>query len=296
MPQQLSNCPVCDAVNLKEYMQVKDHSVSGKYFRLDQCSDCGFVFTNPRPGPEEIAPFYKSEAYISHTNSSRGVVNKLYQWARAHAIKGKLNCIESYKPQPRVLLDYGCGTGEFLAAAKKAGFVCAGIEPEPEARQRARDNHALNVEGPEKLADLPQGQFGVITLWHVLEHVHDLQQTVAQLKRCLSSQGALIVAVPNRKALDAGYYGQYWAAYDVPRHLYHFSPDDLQLLMRKAGFTCLEVKPLFFDPFYIGLLSTKYKGLMNPLSALLVGLRTTIAGRKDIRKNSSLLYIFKHST
>lgn len=294
MPQQLNNCPVCQSASLKSFLMVRDYSVSGQEFKLDQCSECGFVFTNPRPGPEEIGPYYKSEDYISHTNSSRGLMNKIYQFARARAIKNKLRLIEAHKPRPRTLLDYGCGTGEFLAAARNNGFTCAGIEPDVDARKLAIANHKLNVEAPDHLAKLPQGTFGVITLWHVLEHIHQLHETLQQLKRCLSSEGVLIIAVPNRTAYDALKYGQHWAAYDVPRHLYHFSIPDMQKLMKEAGFTCNEIKPMFFDPYYIGLLSTKYQGGMNPLRALTTGAATTWAGKKDISKNSSLIYVFRH--
>jgi SAM-dependent methyltransferase len=294
MPQQLNKCPVCQSASLKSFLMVKDYSVSGQEFKLDQCSECGFVFTNPRPGPEEIGPYYKSENYISHTNSSRGLMNKVYQLARARAINVKLKLIEAQNPRHRTLLDYGCGTGEFLAAARKVGFNCAGIEPDSEARERARSNHKLIVEAPDHLSKLPQGSFGVITLWHVLEHVHELDETIKQLKRCLSSEGVLIVAVPNRTAYDADKYGNYWAAYDVPRHLYHFSIPDMQRLMNEAGFTCHTIKPMFFDPYYIGLLSTKYQGNMNPLRAFTTGLATTLSGRKDISKNSSLIYVFRH--
>lgn len=274
---------------------VKDHSVSGQEFKLDQCGECGFVFTNPRPGPEEIKPYYKSEDYISHTNSSRGLMNKVYQFARARAIRGKLKLIEAQNPRPRTLLDYGCGTGEFLAAARRAGFTCAGIEPDNEAREMARNRHKLTVESPDHLSKQPQGTFGVITLWHVLEHVHELDQTIKLLKRCLSTEGSLIVAVPNRTAYDAGKFGNYWAAYDVPRHLYHFSIPDMQRLMDQAGFTCHDIKPMFFDPFYIGLLSTKYQGRMNPLRAFATGTATTMSGRNDVSKNSSLIYVFRHT-
>jgi len=259
-----------------------------------ECTACGLVFTNPRPEPSVIGKYYKSEEYISHTNSSAGLMNKAYQWARKRAISGKLKVLEALQPEPRTLLDYGCGTGEFLAAAKGAGWICAGLEPDEGARELARKNHALNVEEPQHLKSLPSGQFGAITLWHVLEHVHDLQETVKQLRRCLSSKGYLIIAVPNRKSYDAEKYGQHWAAYDVPRHLYHFSKEPMLKLMEKAGFTCRSIQPLFFDPFYIALLSGKYKnGSSNPVTAVLTGLQTTLKGRKDMEKNSSLLYIFK---
>ncbi len=294
MSELLNLCPACNASTFIPYLEVKDHSVSHETFQLVECTSCGLVFTNPRPEPEAIGKYYKSEEYISHTNSSSGLMNKAYQLARKRAIVGKMKVLESMNADPRMLLDYGCGTGEFLAAAKAKGWVCAGLEPDEGARSQARKNYSLNVEDPEHLKNLPSGQFGAITLWHVLEHVHDLQETVKQLRRCLSTKGVLIIAVPNRTSYDAEVYGPYWAAYDVPRHLYHFSKKPMLQLIEKAGFTCHSVQPLFFDPFYIALLSGKYKnGSSNPVTAAFTGLQTTLKGKKDIEKNSSLLYIFK---
>lgn len=294
MAELLNTCPVCEGTSFLPYLECEDFTVSHEIFRLAECASCGFVFTNPRPLPGDIGKYYQSEEYISHTNSNRGFMNKVYKWARKRAISGKLKLLSDEQPEPRTLLDYGCGTGEFLAAAKAKGWVCAGLEPDEGARKQAIANHGLNVEDPSQLERLPTGQFGAITLWHVLEHVHDLKFTVKQLKRCLSSKGVLIIAVPNRTAFDAKKYGSYWAAYDVPRHLYHFSKGPMIKLMEEAGLKCHRIQPLFFDPFYITLLSTKYKkGWSNPFAAVITGWQTTMKGRKDIEENSSLLYVFK---
>lgn len=290
----LDKCPVCGSSDLKHYLDVEDHSVSREKFRLQECADCQLVFTNPRPGPDEIGKYYASTDYISHTNSKAGLMNRAYQIARDRAIAGKIRLVASLGVHDTSLLDYGCGTGEFLSAAKKKGWRCAGIEPDEGARQKAVENHGLNVHSPEKLSEIASGQFNLITLWHVLEHIHRLKETVNQFKRIIRSDGALVVAVPNRTALDATRYGQYWAAYDVPRHLYHFSKKPVLKLMQDAGFSCETIKPLFFDPFYISLLSNKYKsGSSGPITAFISGIQTTLAGRKDIEKNSSLLYVFR---
>ncbi|MFN8154930.1 MAG: class I SAM-dependent methyltransferase [Bacteroidia bacterium] len=294
MPEILNQCPVCTGTVFTSFMECEDFTVSHEKFKLVECSACSFVFTNPRPLPAEIGRYYQSEEYISHTNSSAGIMNKVYQIARKRAIAGKLKIVESAAASPRTLLDYGCGTGEFLSAAKQAGWVCAGLEPDAGARQQAIQNHGLNVQDPSYLNSLPDGQFGAVTLWHVLEHVHNLQETVGHLHRILSSNGVLIIAVPNRTSWDAEKYGAYWAAYDVPRHLYHFSRKPMVQLMQAAGFSLETIKPLFLDPFYISLLSGKYKnGSMNPVSAFITGLQTTQKGKTDIEKNSSLMYIFR---
>lgn len=294
MPELLDHCPVCAGASFSPFLECEDFTVTHEKFKLVECSSCSFVFTNPRPALSEIGRYYQSEDYISHTNSSSGIMNKVYQIARKRAIAGKLRIVEECSSSPRTLLDYGCGTGEFLSAAKLAGWVCAGLEPDPGACQQAITNHGLNVEEPSHLTSLPDGQFGAITLWHVLEHVHNLQETVGHLHRVLSSSGVLIIAVPNRTSWDAEKYGPYWAAYDVPRHLYHFSKKPMVRLMESAGFKLESIKPLFLDPFYISLLSGKYKnGGMNPVTAFITGLQTTSKGKADIEKNSSLMYILR---
>lgn len=293
--QELHSCPICSGTTLQHAMQIKDHSVSHETFQVQRCSNCSFLFTNPRPGLSEIGPYYQSDEYISHTNSNKGLFNTMYQWARKRAIRSKLNLLNHVAEGPKTLLDYGCGTGEFLAAAVQSGWVGAGLEPDAGAREQARQNHQLNVEDPVELNRLPDGQFGAITLWHVLEHVHDLQQTVSQLKRCLAGNGVLIIAVPNAEADEAQHYSEYWAAYDVPRHLYHFTQDSMIRLMQQHGLACISVEGMFFDPFYIALLSERYRhGGFRPLQAVYRGTRTTWRARKQLNLNSSLLYIFKH--
>lgn len=294
MPELLTECPVCSGNRFTDYMECEDFTVSHEKFRLQECADCSLVFTNPRPLLAEIGKYYQSEEYISHTNSKTGLMNKVYQLARKRAITGKLKIVAVAQAKSAALLDYGCGTGEFLAAAKAAGWVCAGLEPDEGARQLARTNHGLNVQSPDQLQQIPNGQYGVVTLWHVLEHIHNLKDTVKEFHRILSGNGALIIAVPNRTSWDAEKYGACWAAYDVPRHLYHFSRKPMLQLMQQAGFSLESIQPLFLDPFYIALLSGKYKnGHMNPLSAVITGLQTTSKGKSDIEKNSTLLYILR---
>lgn len=293
MAELLEQCPICGHTGSDPYLKVKDYTVSEEEFQLVKCLSCDLVYTNPRPDQSSIGKYYKSTDYISHTNNSEGLMNTLYQLARKRAIRTKLEFINALAPEPRTLLDYGSGTGEFLAAAKEDNWICAGLEPDDDARKLAIDNHLLNVDHPKHLKDLPVGQFGVITLWHVLEHVHNLKETIDHLKRCLSSKGVLVIAVPNRTAHEAEIYGPYWAAYDVPRHLYHFSKKPMLKLMEDSGFMCDSIQPLFFDPFYISLLSGGYKnGSKNFFTAVWHGMQTTLKGKKDIEKNSSLLYVF----
>jgi len=294
MPELLTDCPICSSIELENAFDCIDYTVTRETFIVQACSNCGFLFTNPRPKAEEIHKYYKSDTYISHTNSAKGILNKVYQVIRDRAIDKKIALVDSFSPFPKAILDYGCGTGEFLAKAKAAGWISSGLEPDPDARKLAITNHDLTVGQLSDLQSFEIAQFGVITLWHVLEHVHELQETIAQFHKILSAEGVLIIAVPNCKALDAQHYKSTWAAYDVPRHLYHFTREDMLTLMDINGFKVESTTSLFFDPFYISLLSEKYKnGWMNPFNAILIGLKTTLLGKKNIDLNSSLLYVMK---
>ena len=292
--ESLSNCPICKATAFTNFLKCEDYTVSHETFQLVKCSDCSFVFTNPRPDAAEIVKYYQSEDYISHSNTSKGLFNFAYQQVRKFAVNGKVKMLEELNAPQKTILDYGCGTGEFLYAMSTHGWQSKGVEPSPQAREMAIKNYGLTIEDPSALSSFNTNEFGIITLWHVLEHVHQLTETITNLKRIIAPGGYLIIAVPNREALEAQHYKEYWAAYDVPRHLYHFSKQNITRLFEEIGLHLKSVHPMFFDPFYISLLSEQYKnGKKSYIYAILAGIKTTISGRKDITKNSSLIYIFQ---
>lgn len=293
MTENLNHCPACGNGSSLPWMECTDYTVSREKFRLNQCTRCNLIYTNPRPDTMGISKYYQSEEYISHSNTNKGLINKLYRSIREITRSGKIKRIEQLVPQRGKLLDYGCGTGEFLATAKSKGWVTEGIEPEISAREQALQNHGLNIKTPAQIVEFQNDEFDVITLWHVLEHVHDLHDTLSQFHRILNKNGYLVIAVPNVESTDAQSYKEFWAAYDVPRHLYHFSMDSLSQLMDSHHFSLVSTGKLFFDPFYISMLSEKYKsGSINYLNAFMKGLQTTLKGRKNIRANSSLVYVF----
>lgn len=292
--ETLVECPICKHKEFSTFLKCKDYTVSHETFQIVKCQSCELVFTNPRPDHQEIDRYYKSDAYISHSNSTKGLLNFVYQKIRKIAIKAKVNLIKSLNPSQKSILDYGSGTGEFLNAMKTKGWSCKGIEPSPEAREMSKSNYNLDIENPKALETINQGKYGLITLWHVLEHIHNLKATIYSLEKTLGAGGFIIIAVPNRESWDADHYKEYWAAYDVPRHLYHFSKKDIVSLFTNLGFQLIAIRPMFYDPFYISILSEKYKnGKTNYLNAFINGIKTTVIGRKEITKNSSLIYIFQ---
>jgi SAM-dependent methyltransferase len=291
-------CPSCGSTDTEPLFPVKDHSVSGEIFRLRRCGGCTLVFTEEAPSRESIGPYYRTEAYVSHTDSSKGVVNWLYHRVRQITVAAKRRMAErSVGGRTGRVLDYGCGTGAFLASMRDAGWEAVGLEPDAVARGNALRLHGLRVASPESLADLPDGHFDVVTLWHVLEHVHDLHDTLSHLSRVLSPGGSLFIAVPNHLSFDAVHYGSHWAAWDVPRHLWHFTPVALEVLLERHGLAVKVRRPMWFDSFYVSMLSERYAhGRLRLPQALITGLRSNLATLGDRDRCSSLIHIAVHRT
>lgn len=290
--EQLNFCPICQSNEIPELLQVKDFFLSQENFVICQCKQCGFKFTNPRPNQNSIGVYYKSDNYYSHSNSKSGIIPGIYQWVRNYTLKKKYLLISKFSKKGTIL-DIGCATGQFLHQFKKQGWNCVGIEPNDEAREFAVKNYSLDVQKGD-LENFPSQSFGVITMWHVLEHVHDLKNTMTQLKRIVNSDGVLFIALPNIESWDANHYKEYWAGLDVPRHLYHFGRNNVEELFNNYGFKLVETKPMIFDSFYVSMLSEKYKS--NPFylfSAFSMGFISNIAGMGKKPNHSSLIYIFK---
>ena len=277
------------------YLTVKDHSVSGETFDLIKNSEFDILETSPQPKGDKLLDYYKSEDYISHTNTKRNLFEKAYHFVRQIALKRKLKLINSFQTQEKHLLDIGCGTGDFLETAKNNGWQITGIEPSDNAREIANKKTNNSVYKIEQLLKLEPNSFDVISLWHVLEHLPNLDEHIKIFKRLLKSNGRLVIAVPNYKSFDALYYKSFWAAFDVPRHLWHFSKTGIQKLFAQENFDVEKIEPMKFDAFYVCLLSEKYKsGFMNPIKAFWIGFKSNTRA-KQTKEYSSLIYVFKNA-
>lgn len=274
------------------YITVKDHSVSGETFELLLDKDLELLKTHPQPAPADLGRYYESEDYISHTDGKRSLFEKLYHTVKQKALRDKISLIQKFKPSKGELLDIGAGTGDFLVVAKNAGWNITGIEPSEKARGIAIGK---GISFASQLSDVPSHSKDVITMWHVLEHVPDVEQQITELKRILKPDGVIIVAVPNYKSYDAQYYGKFWAAYDVPRHLWHFSKTAIKKLFGLQGIDLIEVLPMKFDSFYVSLLSEKYKtGKMNFVGGFYRGLVSNVKAGKNF-DYSSHIYVLKNT-
>lgn len=290
----IEKCLVCGSNQFEPFLVCKDYTVSQECFNIVSCKSCGFKFTNPRPDNSVLGNYYKAESYVSHTNSKKGIINKLYHLVRGFTLKQKIKSVSSYVSRGTIL-DYGCGIGMFLAECKKAGWETFGMEPDDSARQIASmQNLNLFSDKGTLQMHIAEKEFDAITLWHVLEHVTDMNETLAFIKHKLKPQGVLIIAVPNHLSYDAQYYKEYWAAYDVPRHLHHFELKTMKALLDIGGFQLVETKPMKFDSYYVSMLSEKYKtGKVSLLRAFKVGMESN-RNAKNSSSYSSTIYIFKH--
>ena len=287
-----THCPVCGSSDIHPLLTAKDHSVSGEEFVIWQCQSCTLRFTQDVPDEGSIGPYYQSQDYISHSNTSKGLLNKLYQAVRKFTLAQKSGLVISHTIPNGRILDIGAGIGAFLNEMKHKGWSIEGIEPDYGARQQSKQLFNIDLKPSPALKELPHNSFDAITLWHVLEHVEALQEYVELLKQLLKKDGKIFIAVPNYTSLDADLYGNRWAAYDVPRHLYHFTPRSIQVLLQKHGMKVIQQKPMWFDAFYISLLSSKYRsGSTSWLGAGINGLRSNFIALLNKERASSLIYI-----
>lgn len=291
--ERLEKCPVCGKTEFRNKLVVEDKSVSKESFAIQQCEACTFQFTNPRPDAAHIGRYYESEEYVSHNSGAGGVINQAYKVARYFTMRRKVALVNQRASKGR-LLDYGCGTGHFLAAAKADGWQVAGWEPNARAREEATERVGQPI-GTESLVQFQPASFDTITLWHVLEHVHNLNETLAQLISLLKPDGTLLIAVPNVDSLDAQHYRQDWAAYDVPRHLYHFSPKTMTQLLKKHKMQVAEVLPMPLDAYYVSMLSEKHRAERGGgmLTVLKAGYKSNQYAAQHEGQYSSLIYVVR---
>lgn len=293
MMEKLTNCDLCGNNTFTNYLESKDYFLTNEGFTIVKCDKCGLLFVNPRPSPAEISRYYQSENYISHSTKQAGFLNKIYAYIRKKNHVKKYKLIQSYRNSGS-LVDIGCATGEFLDFFQKKGWEVTGVEPDEDARNFARNTYSLNVVDEKNIPELTGKKFDVVTMWHVLEHVHDLNERLSQLNRILKNDGIAVIAVPNPNCYDASFYKTFWAGYDVPRHLYHFTQKPITELFEKNGFQLLKKIPLVYDSFYISMISEKYKtGKKNLIKAFYLGLKSNIRARQNNDEFSSLIYIFQ---
>lgn len=290
--ENIASCPICGGQSFQMFLQCTDFTTTKEAFHIQHCTSCSFLMTNPRPTESGISKYYLSNSYISHNARPKSILDLIYFLARKFSLRWKMQLIRKYKVSGN-FLDYGCGTGEFLNTCSVSGWSCQGIEPSEQAREIAEQRTGLKIFTHSQ--NLIGQKFDVITLWHVLEHIHGLVPVLGELKRMLNEDGIILIAVPNYMCNDADCYKEHWAGYDVPRHLWHFSKSTMERLLKNNGLKIKSVEPMKLDAFYVSLLSEKYKaGGMNSISGLFRGFYRGLVSNLKARSTnnySSLIYI-----
>jgi len=293
-----TTCPICGHKEIHHVFDATDHTVSKQSFPIWQCANCEARFTQNIPEESSIGQYYQSESYISHSNTSKGLINSLYQRVRKRTLQQKSELVQDLtgKADGRIL-DFGCGTGEFLATMKEMGWETLGLEVDEGARNYGIEQYGLLVEPPSRLFDISSGYFDIVTMWHVLEHVHELHACLDGIVEVLVPHGIVVIAVPNYQSKDAKKYQNQWAAYDVPRHLYHFSPKSMKILLDQHGLELKHMKQMPFDAFYVSLLSEKYaNGSPRLLKGFWQGYKSWRNAQKNVKECSSVMYICQVAT
>lgn len=288
-----NSCPCCGQKNIVPVFSAEDYTVSHEQFEIWECKNCTLRFTQNVPGANEIGPYYQSENYISHSDTRKGFINNLYHKVRIRTLAQKRKMVEKITSKSGgSILDVGCGTGAFLHTMQQAHWKITGLEPDATARKKALELYKINLDSPEKLFSLPAESFDAITMWHVLEHVHELHEYIKKLRELLKPGGKLFIAVPNYTCYDEKVYKEFWAAYDVPRHLYHFSPASMNALLSMHGMKVISIKPMWYDSFYVSMLSEKYQtGKSNHLIAFITGGISNFKAMFNKEKCSSVIYV-----
>ncbi|WP_075348779.1 class I SAM-dependent methyltransferase [Algoriphagus marinus] len=297
MIERLTKCPLCKSGLFLNSKEVIDHAVSKESFIICKCTSCDILFTNPRPTQEEISKYYDFPEYYSHNDSPKGITQYIYNKIRSIAIKGKISLLTELKPKKGSLLDFGCGTAEFIYQAEQKGWKVTGIEPNTKAKEQAltklENQIHSNLDGLNK-----NDRFDLITMFHVLEHVHELRKTVKKIIKHLKSNGYIIIAVPNPASFDAEVYREKWAGWDVPRHLYHFTPKSIESFQEIFDLELIDQKKMPFDSYYVSLLSEGYKAPQTSMlskywKAIKTGYKSNSLAKTQGSNYSSNLYIFK---
>jgi len=213
----------------------------------------------------------------------------MYKLARIVTIRWKYRLIGGRQIQS--LLDYGSGTGTFATYCANKGIQTTAFEPDDQARSRIQKHDRLSIIS--RIEELPSIRFEAISLWHVIEHVMDIHSTLNSLIDRLESNGNIYIAVPNHRSYDASFYGESWAAYDVPRHLYHFDEHSMGYLLNNHGLIIEKIVPMKLDAYYVCMLSALYKtGSKNFASSFFIATKSNYFASKN-KQYSSLIYVAK---
>lgn len=290
----MEQCPICKSLNTEIRYHSQDWLITKQQFPIIHCFTCGHLFTGNAPKGKELSTYYESDKYTSHTD--KATEGKMYNIAKTLNLRIKYRIIHNHIKQVQNILDYGCGTGDFLGYCETKGQIVAyGYDPSEKAISQLRTKYNFTIYDNHN--SILENKYDVITLWHVVEHLPDPLSTIEFLVQSLNCNGLLIIAMPNHSSFDSSFYKTIWAAYDVPRHLHHFTPEFLHNSLKHLNLKLREISYLPFDPFYISYLSEQQTISNLPLSirilrSLFVSIISSIFSVIKPSKASSPILVF----
>ena len=292
--ENINTCIVCGSLKSLKLYDCIDKVSSNEKFNIVYCQECSFQYTQNRPTLLEAGKYYLSDKYVSHTDNKKSFIISLYRTIRNLNLKWKLKIINKLNGNKNgYILDYGCGLGNFLSYCKENGWLTNGMDISEEARREVKKRYDINVYENKELFNTNKNKYDIITLWHVLEHVYNIDETIEGLKNSIKEEGYILIALPNNNSYDALKYKENWDAYDVPRHIWHFNKKSVEKLFLKHGLILIDTKPMVFDSYYVSIRSEMHKG--NKFHFIYGMFWGFISHLKAIysKEYSSQLYIFK---
>ena len=292
----MEKCPICGHNEFEKVYDLDDYKITQETFSLQKCTHCTLIYTVDPPLGDNIGRYYESDDYLEHSNRKNDLFSRMYGWGRDLMFGYKYGILKKLGSEKKIL-DIGAGSGYFLNFMRGKGYSVTGIEMSERARNHAKEVHNLDIHPDEMFHNKAfKEKFDIISLWHVMEHLYDLNQVVKRFDELLNPNGHLVIALPNYNALEVEIYKKYWNGWDVPRHLWHFSPQSLKHLMNNHGFEIERMKMMPLDPLFNTLLTNKYRqgnAVMNVLRMCTVGVMSLISGLFNVEKASSIIYVIK---
>lgn len=237
-------CPACGIASLRQAFNATplDYSLKER-FDILVCERCGHGITMTESAQHEM-PLHEGGSY----DTSEKLWHRLASPFLRLLERNKMKYLGP-KPEGARLLEVGCGKGRFLEVAVDAGYSVHGLEPSKRSYSFARTRLGDKVLCMN-LEDLGEevGQFDFIVLWHVLEHINDIDAVLDKIKTLLYPAGKVLIAVPNFKSFQARIGRSNWYGLDPPRHLHHFSPQSIEKILKRHN---LRIERFFFNSFYL---------------------------------------------
>ena len=272
---------------MKQDLKIRDHFLTKEVFNVVEHIE-GVLKTEPDLDEKTLKKYYDSSQYSSHNNIG-GCIGFLYSLSARIMLRFKFRVLAKHINKESLIVDFGCGTGGFMSSLKKKKYNVVGVDSNKKARDKCLEKKLTTFKSIKDFKE----NIDAITFWHSFEYVSNPNEILNQIINQSKNNLTVVIALPNYRSFDAKHYGAFWAAYDVPRHRFHYSARGIKKLMKSYGFECLKTKPMLLDAFYISIMSEKYKkSKLSFVKGIMVGLISNLAGLFSSSYSSSV-FVFK---